>query len=55
MPIAVFSSAQRAKVAMKTGVGARGGDSNRNVLTRFDAFFLMVTDTGRPALGHTDG
>ena len=35
--------------------GARGGESKRYVLTRFDAFVLMVTDTGRLALGHTDG
>ena len=25
------------------------------VLTRFDAFVLIVTDTGRPTHGHTDG
>ena len=26
-----------------------------NVLTRFDAFVLIVTDIGRPTHGHTDG
>ena len=35
--------------------GASVGRSKRNVLTQFDAFVLMVTDTGRPTLGHTDG
>ena len=38
-----------------TGGGARGGESKCNVLTRFDAFVLIVTDTGRPTHGHTDG
>ena len=27
----------------------------RNVLTRFDAFVLIVADIGRPTHGHTDG
>ena len=31
------------------------GGSKRNVLTRLDAFVLIVTDTGRPTHGHTDG
>ena len=35
--------------------GARGGESKCNVLTRFDAFVLIVADTGRPTHGHTDG
>ena len=35
--------------------GASEGDSKCNVLTRFDAFVLIVTDTGRPTHGHTDG
>ena len=32
-----------------------GGESKCNVLTRFDAFVLIVADTGRPTHGHTDG
>ena len=35
--------------------GASEGDSNCNVLTRFDAFVLIVTDIGRPTHDHTDG
>ena len=35
--------------------GAGGGDPNCNVLTRFDAFVLIVTDIGRPTHSHTDG
>ena len=35
--------------------GARGGESKCNVLTRFDAFVLIVADTGRPTHGYTDG
>ena len=38
-----------------SGGGARGGESKCYVLTRFDAFVLIVTDTGRPTHGHTDG
>ena len=34
---------------------ARGGESKCNVLTRFDAFVLIVADTGRRTHGHTDG
>ena len=37
------------------GGGARGGESKCNVLTRFDAFVLIVTDTGQPTHGHTNG
>ena len=41
------------------GAGAAGevqeGESKCNVLTRFDAFVLIVTDTGRPAHDHTNG
>ena len=36
-------------------VGAGESDSKRNALTRFDAFVLIVTDTGRPSHIHTDG
>ena len=43
----------------KQGISLRGGagvgGSKGNVLTRFDAFVLIVTDTGRPAHGHIDG
>ena len=39
----------------KAGGGASGGESKCNVLTRFDAFVLIVADTGRPTHGHTDG
>ena len=35
--------------------GASEGESKCYVLTRFDAFVLIVTDTGRPTHGHTDG
>ena len=35
--------------------GASEGDSKCYVLTRFDAFVLIVTDIGRPTHGHTDG
>ena len=35
--------------------GASEGESKCNVLTRFDAFVLIVTDIGRPTHGHTDG
>lgn len=37
------------------GGGASEGESKCYVLTRFDAFVLIVTDTGRPTHGHTDG
>ena len=37
------------------GGGARGGESKCNVLTRFDAFVLIVADIGGPTHGHTDG
>ena len=30
--------------------GARGGESKCNVLTRFDAFVLIVTNIGRPRI-----
>ena len=35
--------------------GASEGESKCYVLTRFDAFVLIVTDIGRPTHGHTDG
>ena len=35
--------------------GASEGDSKCYVLTRFDAFVLIVTDTGQPTHGHADG
>ena len=41
--------------ACRTGTrgGARGGDPKCNVLTRFDAFVLIVTDTDRLTHGVT--
>ena len=39
----------------RVGGGARGGESKCNVLTRFDAFVLIVADIGGPTHGHTDG
>ena len=41
--------------AQKGRGGARGGESKCNVLTRFDAFVLIVADIGGPTHGHTDG
>ena len=46
-------SAQRTRT--RHLVGAGGGGPKRNALTRFDAFVLIVTDTGRPSHVHTDG
>ena len=37
---------------MQAGVEA---GTKRYILTRFDAFVLIVTDTGRPSHVHTDG
>ena len=41
--------------ALPGEVHAGEGDSKRNALTRFDAFVLIVADTGRPSHVHTDG
>ena len=44
----------RSRSALYRG-GASEGESKCYVLTRFDAFVLIVTDIGRPTHGHTDG
>jgi hypothetical protein len=46
---------ERERAPWRARGGAREGDSKCYVLTRSDAFVLIVTDIGRPTHGHTDG